>query len=686
MGDVFISYSRKDTEFVHNLDTALTEHSHNVWVDWKEIRGGSEWWEEIIAGIEGADKFIFVISPDSIDSEYCGKEIEYAVSQNKKILPILWRSGLGSKGIPLRSEVSSHHYISFEARDDFDQAIQELNEAINLDIDLFHAHKRLLVKAIEWGNGRSDSLLLRRDDLANAEQWLAASVSQAPKPTELQETYIKNSRVVEDASDQAKAILEKAAADAQITATVAENARKESEKKAADAQRAATDAENARKESEKKAADAQSAATGAENALKEAKKKTDLQIKIGSGILAGTILLAVVAGVSATKFVNEANVKVDETERDANEKKKIADLAVRSAQKKADDIKKVSEKDARDAEQKVNGANAKKKDAEMKVEEAQKNLESAKAEAEKVSKESQEQVAAAQAKIADALTRVKSSQLELKILNDGLNVAKLINSQSPQNGDLVRAVLLSIESVIDSRSIQSKQIKDQAIKTLTETLEQSREINIFRGQDEKPVYFVAPTSDRDMNIFAIVYNKPKKLLEFQVWDANGSVISSNSKPLGIATYLGKLVVSTFTRNNKAILIIGDSKGIIKLQDIQDNYILGLKPSGTTSSATSIATSKDGSVIAAAYGDPYIRIWRSDIWITNQQDKFSENISFLDEEDLKVNPMCSVNLVAIDSKGETIVSVIKQVQEGEILKSLIKVMQNMTNRMTFWLKL
>jgi tetratricopeptide (TPR) repeat protein len=204
VGDIFISYSRKDTEFVRNIEVTLTEHSHNVWVDWKEIRGGSEWWKEIITGIEGADKFIFVISPDSIDSEYCGKEIEYAVRQNKKILPILWRSGLGSKGIPLRSEVSSHHYISFEARDDFDQAIQELNEAINLDIDLFHAHKRLLVKAIEWNNNaKEESYLLRGKDLELAEMWLSKSGDKNPKPTESQVTYIKISRKIEDANQKA---------------------------------------------------------------------------------------------------------------------------------------------------------------------------------------------------------------------------------------------------------------------------------------------------------------------------------------------------------------------------------------------------------------------------------------------------------------------------------------------------
>ena len=211
MADVFISYSRKDTEFVRKLNDALAQRNHNVWVDWKEIRGGTEWWEEIITGIEGTDKFIFVISPDAIDSEYCGKEIGHAVSQNKNILPILWRSGLGNKCIPLRPAVSRHHYISFEGRDDFNQAIQELDEAIALNINLFHVHKRLLVKAIEWNNnGREESFLIRGKELESAETWLSKSADKDPKPTESQVTYIEISRKFEDANDQATLILQKA--------------------------------------------------------------------------------------------------------------------------------------------------------------------------------------------------------------------------------------------------------------------------------------------------------------------------------------------------------------------------------------------------------------------------------------------------------------------------------------------
>ncbi len=58
MANVFISYSRKDKEFVRTLHTALTAHHHDVWVDWEDIPLTADWWLEIEAGIEAADTFI----------------------------------------------------------------------------------------------------------------------------------------------------------------------------------------------------------------------------------------------------------------------------------------------------------------------------------------------------------------------------------------------------------------------------------------------------------------------------------------------------------------------------------------------------------------------------------------------------------------------------------------------------
>ncbi|MEL6525994.1 MAG: toll/interleukin-1 receptor domain-containing protein, partial [Chloroflexota bacterium] len=79
MSDVFISYSRKDSEFVHKLFDDIKGTGKEVWADFEDIPKAADWWNEIKAGIDAADAFVFVISPDSVRSEICRDEIEHAV-------------------------------------------------------------------------------------------------------------------------------------------------------------------------------------------------------------------------------------------------------------------------------------------------------------------------------------------------------------------------------------------------------------------------------------------------------------------------------------------------------------------------------------------------------------------------------------------------------------------------------
>ena len=100
--------------------------------------------------------------------------------------------------------------MSYKSNDDFEKSFRTLTDSLLLDLEHLHRHTRLVVRANEWDKGRSDSLLLRGDDLASAELWLGESEGKDPQPTELQETYIKKSRDVEAASDRAAAILREA--------------------------------------------------------------------------------------------------------------------------------------------------------------------------------------------------------------------------------------------------------------------------------------------------------------------------------------------------------------------------------------------------------------------------------------------------------------------------------------------
>ncbi|NEQ52635.1 MAG: toll/interleukin-1 receptor domain-containing protein, partial [Leptolyngbya sp. SIO3F4] len=163
MTDVFISYSRKDESFVRVLNRALANSKYDAWVDWESIPLTADWWEEIKAGIEGADTFIFVISPDSIASKVCGQEIDHAVENNKRLLPIVYREGFDMSLV--HPVLRKHNWLFFKEENDFDQAFASLVATLNTDLSHVKTHTRLLVKAQEWDKKqRRNDLLLRGDE------------------------------------------------------------------------------------------------------------------------------------------------------------------------------------------------------------------------------------------------------------------------------------------------------------------------------------------------------------------------------------------------------------------------------------------------------------------------------------------------------------------------------------------
>ena len=187
MTDAFISYSRKDKQFVQKLYEALRQEKRDIWVDWQDIPPTAEWRQEIAEGIEAADNVIFVISPDFVASSECYKELEHAIKNNKRLVPIVWREVEANR---VRLEVSKLNWIFFRESDDFHSSLQLLREALDLDLKYVKEHTRLLNRALEWKKReRNPSWLLRGRDLKEAEQWLAQA-DQEPNPTQLHNRYL----------------------------------------------------------------------------------------------------------------------------------------------------------------------------------------------------------------------------------------------------------------------------------------------------------------------------------------------------------------------------------------------------------------------------------------------------------------------------------------------------------------
>jgi hypothetical protein len=146
MADAFISYSRKDKAFVLRLDEALKSRKREAWVDWDGIRPTEEFIRAIYGAIEAADTFIFVLTPDSVASVVCGREIAHAATHNKRLVPLV-QCDVDAAKVP--EALAKLNWIFCRDSDDFEKAVDTLITALETDLEWVNAHTRLLTRAIE---------------------------------------------------------------------------------------------------------------------------------------------------------------------------------------------------------------------------------------------------------------------------------------------------------------------------------------------------------------------------------------------------------------------------------------------------------------------------------------------------------------------------------------------------------
>ena len=89
MQKIFISYSRKDIEFVRKLAGDLEKAGYDVWWDITDLQGGDDWVSKIPEAINTSQFVLVVLTPASIASEWVRKEYTQALSLRKKIIPIM---------------------------------------------------------------------------------------------------------------------------------------------------------------------------------------------------------------------------------------------------------------------------------------------------------------------------------------------------------------------------------------------------------------------------------------------------------------------------------------------------------------------------------------------------------------------------------------------------------------------
>lgn len=212
--EVFLSYSRQNEGFVGRLRDSMQRHGIEPWYDREDIRASANWWEEIRKGIETANVFVPVISPDFLASRVCHWETAYAISLQKKIVPVQysdvfksgalsqlagqeWQTPEGLRVAALANwrRLESHNFITVQDENAPEGLLRQLATAIRLDLAHVDEHTRLTVRARDWEQHRRDrSYVLRGSDLQTATTWLAQSTGKDPAPSLLHIQYIQASQ------------------------------------------------------------------------------------------------------------------------------------------------------------------------------------------------------------------------------------------------------------------------------------------------------------------------------------------------------------------------------------------------------------------------------------------------------------------------------------------------------------
>ncbi len=111
MSLIFISYSRKDLDFVRRLADDLKGRGAPVWLDVLAIPPGKRWDDVLENALEDSSHLLLVVSKASARSQNVRDELAYAIDKGKQVIPLI----LDGTEPPLRAR--RFQQVIFHARD-----------------------------------------------------------------------------------------------------------------------------------------------------------------------------------------------------------------------------------------------------------------------------------------------------------------------------------------------------------------------------------------------------------------------------------------------------------------------------------------------------------------------------------------------------------------------------------------
>jgi len=198
MAAIFISYSRRDSEFLQFLEPQI----HNIyglasiWYDKSRegIQGGDDWWVTIVNKIRDCQLFLFLVSDASVNSTYCQKELQKAIYNQKVILPVLLNTYTRKYPDNLPEDISEHmrkvQYIDFrKGHDDLSLLWGAINRVKDHSLSrvnrwmLYNQFEilKLLHKIVEEP-GNSEDYIKQQEIISMGYEWNYEQISEHIAP------------------------------------------------------------------------------------------------------------------------------------------------------------------------------------------------------------------------------------------------------------------------------------------------------------------------------------------------------------------------------------------------------------------------------------------------------------------------------------------------------------------------
>jgi photosystem II stability/assembly factor-like uncharacterized protein len=120
----FFSYCREDSEFALRLAEDLKAAGANVWMDQLDIEPGTPWDQAVENALGACPTMLVILSPISVKSNNVRDEVSYALSKQKRVIPVLYRDC----DVPFR--VARLQHIDFRA--DYDRGLKALLKVLGV--------------------------------------------------------------------------------------------------------------------------------------------------------------------------------------------------------------------------------------------------------------------------------------------------------------------------------------------------------------------------------------------------------------------------------------------------------------------------------------------------------------------------------------------------------------------------